>query len=134
MLLGLFMLMRMRRMPHSSRKHAVFSRYASHKFIALCFQGVEPFYVRRLKPTHGIKSFSWTCCGLILSFGFTTLNLLSCGIGISDASARAVTSDVAISFYAGFVSYPPLPDACSDTGGSRCLRWSVLFRVLSVPI
>ena len=23
-------------------------------------------------------------------------------------------------FDAGSVSYPPLPDACSDTGGSRC--------------
>lgn len=29
---------------------------------------------------------------------------------------------------AGFVSYPPLPDTCLDTGGSRCLRWSVPFR------
>ena len=35
---------------------------------------------------------------------------------------------------AGSVSYPPLPDAYSDTGGSRCLRWSVSFRVLTVPI
>ena len=81
---------------------SVFERYASHKFIALCLQGCEPFYVRRLKPTHGLKSFSWTCCGLILSFGFTTLTLLSCGIGISDASAGAVTSDVAISFLCWF--------------------------------
>lgn len=72
-------------MPHSSRKHAVFSRYASHKFIALCLQGGEPFYVRP-----------------VLSFGFTTLNLLSCGIGISDVSAGAVTSDVAISFLCWF--------------------------------
>ena len=68
-------------MPHSSRKHAVFSRYASHKFTALCLQGVEPFYVRSAKPTHGLKSFLWTCCGLILSFGLTTLNLVSCGCG-----------------------------------------------------
>ena len=51
-------------MPHSSRKHAVFSRYASHKFIALCLQGVEPFYVRRLKPTHGLKFFRGFALGL----------------------------------------------------------------------
>ena len=89
-------------MPHSSRKHAVFSRYASHKFIALCLQGGEPFYVRPVKPMHVLKSFSWPCCGLILYFGFTTLNLLSCGIGISDVSAGAVTSDVAISFLCWF--------------------------------
>ena len=31
-------------------------------------------------------------------------------------------------------SYPPLPDACSDTGGSRCSVWSVSFRDLSVRI
>jgi len=65
---------------------------------ALCLQGVEPFYVRRLKPTHGLKLFLWTCGGLVLSFGLTTLNLVPCGLGSSDASAGAVTSDVAISF------------------------------------
>ena len=90
--------------------------------------------MRRLKPTHGLKSFSWTCCGLISSFGLMTLNRVPCGLGSSDASAGAVTSDVAISRCVGFVSYPPLPDAYSDTGGSRCLRWSVPFRVLTVLI
>ena len=37
-------------------------------------------------------------------------------------------------FDAGSASYPPLPDACSNTGGSRCLRWFVPFRVLTVLI
>ena len=59
--------------------------------------------MRRLKPTHGLKSFSWTCCGLILSYGLTTLNLLSCGIGISDAFAGAVTSTVDILTDGGLV-------------------------------
>lgn len=45
-------------MPHSSRKHVVFSRYASHILSALCLQGVKP--VRPAKPTHRLKSFSWT--------------------------------------------------------------------------
>lgn len=86
-------------MPHSSRKHAVFSRYASHKFIALCLQGGEPFYVRPVKPMHGLKSFSWTCCGLILSFGLMTLNFVPCGCGsfsglseVSDAPAATVSN------------------------------------------
>lgn len=35
---------------------------------------------------------------------------------------------------AGSASYPPLSDACSDTGGSRHLRWFVPFRDLIVPI
>lgn len=69
---------------------------------ALCLQGVEPFYVRRLKPTHGLKSSSWTCCGLILSFGLTTLNLVSCVLGFFDESAGAVTSDGTISFRCWF--------------------------------
>ena len=63
------------------------------------FKGVEPFYVRPAKPTHGLKLFSWTCCGLILSFGLMTLNLVPCGLDFSDASAGAVTSDVGISFF-----------------------------------
>lgn len=90
-------------MPHSSRKHAVlFSRYASHEFTALCLHEGEPFYVRRLKPTHGLKSFSWTCCGLVLSFGLTTLNFVHCGLYSSDVSAGAVASNVAISFLCCF--------------------------------
>ena len=51
--------------------------------------------MRLAKPTHGLKSFSWTCCGLILSFGLTTLNLMPCGLVFFDVSAGAVTSDVA---------------------------------------
>ena len=61
-----------------------------------------------MKPTHGLKSFSWTCCGLILSFGLTTLNLVPCGLGSSDAY--------------------------SHTGRNRCLRMSVPFRILTVLI
>jgi len=61
-----------------------------------------PFYVCPVKPTHGLKSFSWTCCGLVLSFGPTTLNLVPCGFGFSDASAGVVISDVAISFWCWF--------------------------------
>lgn len=34
--------------------------------------------MRPVKPMHGLKSLSWTCCGLILSFGLMTLSLLSC--------------------------------------------------------
>lgn len=78
--------------------------------------------MRRLKPTHGLKSSSWTCCGLILSFGLTTLNLVSCVLGFFDESAGAVTSDGTYLSGAGFASYPLLPDACWNTGGSRCLR------------
>ncbi|MBR1929912.1 MAG: hypothetical protein IJ833_00305 [Lachnospiraceae bacterium] len=55
--------------------------------------------MRPAKPTQGLKSFSWTCCGLILSFGLTTLNLVPYGVGSSDASAGAVTSDVALELY-----------------------------------
>ena len=55
--------------------------------------------MRRLKPTHGLKSFSWTCCGLILSFGLTTLNLVTCGLGSSDASAGAVTIPFVLVLY-----------------------------------
>lgn len=29
--------------------------------------------MRPTKPTHGLKSFSWTSCGLNLSFGLTIL-------------------------------------------------------------
>lgn len=42
--------------------------------------------MRRVKPMHGLKSFTWTCCGLILSFGLTTLNLVPCGLGSSDVN------------------------------------------------
>lgn len=100
-------------MPHSSRKHAVFSRYASHKFTALCLQGVEPFYVRRLKPTHGLKSSSWTCCGLVLSFGLTTLNLVPCGLGSFLVYLRfQMHWKRLFPTCAGSASYSPLPDAC----------------------
>lgn len=55
-----------------------------------------------IETATGLKSSSWTCCGLVLSFGLTTLNLVPCGFGSSDASAGAVTSDVAISFWCWF--------------------------------
>lgn len=87
--------------------------------------------MRRLKPTHGLKSFSWTCCGLVLSFGLTTLNLLLCGFDSSDVSDGHSHRMLPCPSGTDSVSYSPLPDAYSDTGGSRCLRLSESFRALS---
>ena len=78
--------------------------------------------MRPAKPTHGLKSFSWTCCELILSFGLTTLNLVSCVLGFLMSLPGQLHRMVPYLSGAGFASYPLLPDACWDTGGSRCLR------------
>ena len=47
--------------------------------------------MRRLKPTHGLKSFSWTCCGLILSFGFTIKDSRFKSDGFLDEVKRSYT-------------------------------------------
>ena len=59
---------------------------------------------------------------------------MPCGLGFPMLLWEQLHQMLQYPFGAGSASYPLLPDAYLDTGGSRYLRWSVPFRVLSVPI